>query len=138
MHLTRFLIPEDMSTSDELQSNGEKKLIEVFGNKLGTKTIENLKQMFGEFASDAIEFAYGNIYSNDQLDLKQREIVTISMLTALGNSPDQLKAHIFAGLKSGLTKEQIRGIIIQATIFAGFPQAINAMMIAESIFSKSD
>ena len=69
------------------------------------------------------------IYMRDGLDMRPREIAAIAELAVAGNKP-QLTDHIITGLIAGLTKEEIREILVQITVFAGFPAAINAITTA--------
>ncbi|HCE25529.1 MAG TPA: 4-carboxymuconolactone decarboxylase, partial [Hyphomonas sp.] len=67
-----------------------------------------------------------------------REIATIAALTAMGTAQPQLKVHIQAGLNVGLTKSEIEEIIIQMSVYAGFPAALNGMQAAKEVYSSSD
>ena len=91
---------------------------------------------FGAFADMLIEFPFGDIYSRQQLDIRSREIATISALTVLGYATPQLSSHIHAGLNVGLSKEEILEIIIQMSVYAGFPAAINALSAAKGVFDE--
>ncbi len=72
-----------------------------------------------------IEYPFGDIYSRQGLDLKSREIATVAALSAMGNAePPQLKVHINAALNVGCTPEEIVEIIIQMSVYAGFPQQL--------------
>jgi len=115
--------------------DGWNKLKEVDG-KAGEKVIESLKNIAPDFADLLIEFPFGDIYTRDKLDLKSREIATISALTVMGNAKPQLKVHIQAGLNVGLTKEEIIEIIIQMSVYGGFPCALNGLFAAEEVFSN--
>ena len=88
-----------------------------------------------DFARWIVESAYGDILSRPQLDLKSREIATVAALTALGNAPAQLKAHIEGALNVGLTREEIVEVIVQMAIYAGVPAAINALETAKAVFA---
>ncbi len=107
---------------------GLKKLFEVDGNT-GVEITENL----GDLGRYIVEFAFGDIYSRENLSLRDREIATIAMLTCLGGREPQLDVHIHAGLNVGLTKQEIEEIIIQTVPYAGFPTAINAMNVLKKI-----
>jgi 4-carboxymuconolactone decarboxylase len=74
-----------------------------------------------------IEFPYGDIYSRDGLALREREIATVAMLTALGGREPQLRVHMASALNAGLTPDELYEVILQTVIFAGFPTAINAL-----------
>lgn len=111
--------------SDESRfERGVKKLQEVDGDA-GTDITESL----GDLGRYIVEFAFGDIYSREELSLREREIATIAMLTCLGGREPQLDVHIHAGLNVGLTQQEIEEIIIQTVPYAGFPTAINAMNI---------
>jgi 4-carboxymuconolactone decarboxylase len=91
-----------------------------------------------EFHRLIMSFAYGDINSRPQLDLKAREIATIAALTAMANARPQLEAHIVGGLNVGLTREEIIEIIMQMAVYAGVPAAINGLMAARKAFKTFD
>jgi 4-carboxymuconolactone decarboxylase len=68
------------------------------------------------------------------LDLKSREIATVAALTAMGNAAPQLKVHIHAALNVGCTVTEVMEIIIQMSVYAGFPAALNGAFAAEEVF----
>ena len=80
----------------------------------------------GDFGSTltamAMEFVFGQIWSHDILDAKQRSLVTIGILIALRQT-EELKNHIRIGLTNGLTVREIEEATIQAAAYAGFPAA---------------
>jgi len=83
-----------------------------------------------------IEYPFGDIYSRPGLDLKSREIATIAALTAMGNAQPQLKVHIQAGLNVGLTQEEIVEVIMQMSVYSGFPTALNGIQVAKEVFQS--
>ena len=111
---------------------GLKKLSEIDGNA-GQQVINALKDISPDLARYIIEFPFGDVYSRSGLDLKSREIATVAALTALGYAAPELKVHIHAALNVGCTQEEIKEIIIQMAIYAGFPAAINAMLLAKEV-----
>jgi len=118
----------------ERYKKGWEKLKEVDGSA-GENVIKSLKDIAPEFADLLIEFSFGDIYTRDALDLKSREIATIAALIVMGNASPQLKVHIHAGLNVGCTKEEIIEVIIQMSVYGGFPCALNALFIAKEIFN---
>jgi 4-carboxymuconolactone decarboxylase len=121
--------------NSERFKNGLKKLTEIDG-KAGENVIESLKDVSPDLARYTIEYPFGDIYSREQLDLRSREIATIAALTALGFATSQLKVHINAGLNVGLSETEIKEIIIQMSVYAGFPAALNAMNVAKEVFNE--
>jgi 4-carboxymuconolactone decarboxylase len=69
--------------------------------------------------------AWGNVWQRPGLDLKTRSLVTVAMLTALGKQTE-LKGHVRGALNNGATPEEIREIMLHATVYCGFPAAIEA------------
>ncbi|XOB63671.1 carboxymuconolactone decarboxylase family protein [Campylobacterota bacterium DY0563] len=114
---------------------GWEKLKEIDGSA-GENVIESLKDIAPEFATLLIEFPFADIYTRKELDLKSREIATIAALTAMGTATPQLKVHIHAGLNVGLTKKQIVEIIIQMSVYSGFPSALNGLFAAKEVFEN--
>jgi 4-carboxymuconolactone decarboxylase len=112
---------------------GLEKLKEIDG-KAGEHVIESLKNVSPDLAQYTIEYPFGDIYSRQQLDLRSREIAAIAALVALGYAMPQLKVHINAGLNVGLSEAEIKEIIIQMSVYAGFPAALNAMNVAKEVF----
>jgi 4-carboxymuconolactone decarboxylase len=121
-----------MSLETNRYERGLAKLAEVDG-KAGQDIVETL----GDLGRYIVEFAFGDIYSRDGLSLREREIATVAMLTALGGREPQLRVHITALLNVGLTFQDIEEVILQTVPYAGFPTAINAMRLLNSMRATS-
>lgn len=104
----------------------------------GENVIEALKDVAPDLARYIIEFPFGDVYSRGVLSLKEREIVTVSALAALGNAQPQLKVHIHAALNVGCTRQEIVEIMIQMAVYAGFPAALNGVFAAKEVFAERD
>ena len=76
--------------------------------------------------------AWGNVWQRPGLDLKTRSLVTVAMLTALGKQTE-LKGHVRGALNNGVTPEEIREIMLHATVYCGFPAAIDAFRSATEV-----
>jgi 4-carboxymuconolactone decarboxylase len=76
--------------------------------------------------------AWGNVWQRPGLDLKTRSLVTVAMLTALGKQTE-LKGHVRGALNNGATPEEIREIMLHATVYCGFPAAIEAFRSATEV-----
>lgn len=101
----------------------------------GIETIKALGNIFPAFEEKMISFGFGQIYSRANLDLKTREIVTLTSLITQG-AFEQLNFHIRAALKSGLKSEEILEIIMHCAAYAGFPKACSALGVAGKIFGE--
>jgi 4-carboxymuconolactone decarboxylase len=125
------------NTMQTRYDRGWEKLKEVDG-KAGENVVEALKDIAPDLARYTIEFPFGDIYSRPELSLRDREIATVSALTAMGNATPQLKVHIHAALNVGVTKTEIVEIITQMAVYSGFPSAINGALAAKEVFDAYD
>lgn len=112
---------------------GTSRLAEVDG-QAGAEVVASL----GDLGRYIVEFAFGDIYSREGLNLRDRELATVAALTALGGREPQLKVHIGAAQNVGLTEEEIEEIILQTVPYAGFPTAINAMKVFKEVVAQTE
>ena len=100
--------------------------------------IENLADIAPAMAHHIVAFGFGDIYSRPGLDPKQRQLVTLGILTALGGCEPQLEVHIRTSLNVGLTPTEIVETFTHAAGYAGFPRALNAIGVAKRVFAERD
>ncbi|WP_258186946.1 carboxymuconolactone decarboxylase family protein [Variovorax sp. WS11] len=91
-----------------------------------------------ELAQWSIEFAFGDVLARGELESKAKHLVIASMLATVGNREDALRLHLESALKVGATKEEIIEALIQVSVYAGFPAALNAFGVAAQAFQKRD
>ncbi|MDF2156130.1 carboxymuconolactone decarboxylase family protein [Vibrio sp. CAU 1672] len=111
---------------------GLERLASIDG-EAGQNVIESLQDLCPDLARYTIEFPFGDIYARTGLDLKSREIATVAALTALGNCAPQLKVHLNAALNVGCSEEEIKEVILQMCVYAGFPAALNGMFAFKEV-----
>lgn len=114
---------------------GLKKLAEVDG-AAGERVLASLADISPDFGRYIVGFGFGEVYCRPGLSLQQRELITVAMLTALGNAQPQLKVHLAAALNVGLSRTEIVETMIQASIYAGFPAALNGLFAAKDVFAE--
>ncbi|MGF1739740.1 carboxymuconolactone decarboxylase family protein [Vibrio profundum] len=115
---------------------GLEQLTNVDGSA-GEKVIESLQDICPDLAKATVE-NFGDIYSRPGLDVKSREIATVAALTALGNCQPQLKVHLSAALNVGCTATEIKEIILQMSVYAGFPAALNGMFALKEVLGQQE
>ncbi|WP_280170561.1 carboxymuconolactone decarboxylase family protein [Priestia megaterium] len=120
---------------NERYENGWKTLMEVDGEG-GKRVIESLKDIAPDIGKYVIEFAFGDIYTREGLNLQQKQLVTISALTTQGGCEPQLHVHINAALNVGLTPQEIVEAITHCIPYTGFPRVLNAIFIAKQVFTE--
>lgn len=121
--------------NNERYENGWDTLKNIDGNA-GTQVIESLQDIAPDLGKYIVEFAFGDIYSRGTLDLKQRQLVTISSLTSQGGCEPQLTVHINAALNVGLSTNEIVESIIHCVPYTGFPRVLNAIFVAKQVFQS--
>jgi 4-carboxymuconolactone decarboxylase len=127
----------NQNEQSEFFQRGWERLIEVDAEG-GERVVESLKDVAPDLGRYVVEFAYGEIYRRPGLDLRQRQLVTISALTALGGAEAQLEVHINAGLNVGLTAREVVEAILHCIPYTGFPRVLNAIFVAKRVFEERD
>ena len=90
-----------------------------------------------DFARMAIEFPFGDLYSRDKLGIVAREIVAIAALSSLGHI-EQLRPHVAAALRLGLPRGAVVEILMQSSVYGGFPKALNALADCHDLLTDAD
>jgi 4-carboxymuconolactone decarboxylase len=90
-----------------------------------------------DFARMVIEFAFGDLYVRDALDLKSREMVAVAALGSLGHTK-QLRQHVAAALQLGVDRPAIVEILMQSALYCGFPRALNALADCHDLLTDHD
>src|SRR5438552_630108 len=101
-----------------------------------TSMVEKLQTIDEELAGYLVGGAYGEIMARPGLPLRDRELVVIAALAAQGHLP-QLRWHLAAALRIGVTPEAVREVLVQVVPFAGWPAALNALAIMKEVFAET-
>ena len=112
--------------------------LNTINSAAGERILNMLKDVAPDMSKFIIEFPYGDIYSRPGLDLKTRELLTIASLTTLGYAKDQLKAHLHNALNAGCTRDEIVETVMQMSVYAGFPAALNGLFACKEVFEQID
>ena len=123
--------------SNQRYVQGLAKLTEIDG-EAGEKVVNSLANICPDLGKYIIEYPFGDIYQREGLDLKTRELVTVAALTALGHCQPQLNVHINGALNVGCTPQEIVEVILQMSVYAGFPAALNGMFVAKAVFAERE
>ncbi|MGW7042226.1 carboxymuconolactone decarboxylase family protein [Streptomyces avermitilis] len=102
----------------------------------GQKVIDSLADISPELGHQVVAWAFGEMYSRPQLAPRDRQLVTLGMLTALGGCEPQLDVHINAALNVGLKPEEIVEALLHAAVYCGMPKALNATFVAKKVFTE--
>ena len=107
--------------------------LDVLGTLSGNRDPEDranaMIDELGPVGSYVIDHVFGTIWSRPELDRRDRSLVVIAMLVALGGQPRQLATHAKGGLNHGLTPDEVREIAVHLSGYVGFPRAIEATRV---------
>jgi 4-carboxymuconolactone decarboxylase len=119
----------------ERYQRGWQRLMEVDAAG-GERVIESLGDVAPDLGRYVVEFAFGDIYQRPVLDLRQRQLVTISALTTPGGAEPQLEVHVNAALNVGLTAREVVEAMLHCIPYTGFPRVLNAIFVAKRVFAE--
>ena len=88
-----------------------------------------------DFYRYVAESAFGMIWSRPGLAIRDRSLVTVAQLAALGRT-DELRAHLAGALNVGLTREELVEVLMQTAIYAGVPAANEALKVAAEVLGE--
>ena len=98
------------------------------------------EKMIGDFAPKLVELTdrvlFGDVWERPELSKRERSLATVAALIAL-NRPDQLRFHLSKAVENGVRKEELIEVITHLAFYAGWPNAMSAIMIAKEVFSKT-
>jgi 4-carboxymuconolactone decarboxylase len=109
----------------------------VLGDAHVDRTQTRKNDFNAEFQELITRYARGEIWTRPGLPRHTRSLLTIAMMVAL-NRPDEFKLHVRAAFNNGVTRDEIREVLLQCTIYCGVPAANSAFHMAEEAFAQMD
>ena len=109
----------------------------VLGEDYVKRAEANKSEFDADFQRLITEVAWGSIWSRPGLNRKTRHLLTIAMLATLGNH-EELAMHIRATRNTGVTREEVKEVLLQVAVYAGIPAANAAVAIAKQVFGEMD
>lgn len=109
----------------------------VLGDAHVDRAQANRTELTSEFQDLITRYAWGEIWTRPGLPRHTRSLLTIAMMVAL-NREEELKLHLRAAANNGVTRDEIKEVLMQAAIYCGVPAANSAFHMAQEIFQKMD
>ncbi|MGC2193761.1 MAG: 4-carboxymuconolactone decarboxylase [Terriglobales bacterium] len=109
----------------------------VLGDAHVDKSVRNRNEFNQEFQDLITRYAWGEIWTRPGLPRHSRSLIVIATLVAL-NRTEELRLHIRASFHNGVTRDEIKEVLLQAAIYCGVPAANSAFHAAEAIFAEMD
>ena len=115
--------------------------LEIRKSVLGAEFVEKSLKSADDFNRPlqelVTEYCWGAVWGREELPRKVRSMLNLAMISAL-NRPHELKMHVRGALRNGVTKEEIREVLLQVAIYCGVPAAVDGFRIAREAFAEAD
>lgn len=93
-------------------------------------------QLAPEFFDDVLQHVFGTIWQRPGLPLRDRSMVTVAVLAALGHT-EELRAHLHGATNVGLSKEELVEVLMHVSVYAGVPATVAALRVAAEVLPPS-
>jgi 4-carboxymuconolactone decarboxylase len=124
-------------TEDERYDAGLGVRRAVLGDAHVDRSLANRTDLTTEFQNLITRYAWGEIWTRPGLPRHTRSLVTIAMMVALNRS-EELALHLRAAKNNGVSRDEIKEILMQTAIYCGVPAANSAFHLAQKIFDEDD
>ena len=123
--------------ANEKFEKGLKLRKQVLGAEYVEKSMASADSFSMPMQELSTEYCWGHVWTRPGLALRDRSLINIAMISAL-NRPHELKLHVKAALNNGLSREEIREVILQVAVYCGVPAGIDSTRIAREAFAELD
>ncbi|WP_027344054.1 carboxymuconolactone decarboxylase family protein [Hamadaea tsunoensis] len=120
---------------NERYQRGWQMLTQVDGEG-GQRVVDALADISPVLGEQVVQWAFGDMYARPELPPRDRQLVTLGVLTALGGCEPQLEVHVNAALNVGLSPAEIVEALLHSAVYCGIPRAINATFVAKKVFGE--
>jgi 4-carboxymuconolactone decarboxylase len=124
-----------MSADGERWERGLQTRREVLGAEYVDRALDDATDFTRPIQELTTEYCWGAIWTRPGLDRRTRSLINLGMLTAL-NRGHELGAHVRGALTNGATVEEIREVLLQATIYCGMPAGLDAFRVAQRVLDE--
>jgi 4-carboxymuconolactone decarboxylase len=121
--------------NDELFNKGLEIRKAVLGKEYVEKSIASADDFNMPLQQLVTEYCWGAVWGREELPRKTRSMLNLAMLSCL-NRPHELKIHVQGALRNGLTKAEIREVLLQVAIYAGVPAAVDSFRVAREAITE--
>ena len=118
--------------SDEQFERGLEVRRAVLGAEYVDRSMSNADEFMMAFQNITTQWCWGYAWTRPGLERRTRSMLNIAMLTALGR-PAELKLHVKGALNNGITAEEIKEILLHATVYCGIPAGLDAFKAAHEV-----
>ena len=105
---------------------------DMFGPEGAEKQIEAATEFTRPMQDLVTRYCFGEVWNRPHLDRRTRSMLTIGMLVALGK-PHEIKTHVRGAIGNGVSKEEIREVLVHSMIYCGVPASVEAFRSAAEV-----
>ena len=116
----------------DLQKAGETVRRTVLGDDYVDRAIGNADDFSRPFQEILNEYCWGTCWTDEALDLKQRSLLNLGMLAALGRM-HEFGVHFRGAMRNGLSDDELRAALIQISVYCGIPAGVESFRVARSV-----
>ncbi len=109
---------------------------QTLGEAYVNAALDNASEFTRPFQEFVTKYAWGEVWTGDELPKRDRSLVTVAMLAAM-NQHDELRLHLAAAVRNGCKPEEIRAALFHVALYAGLPAAVSAFKIAQQVLSEA-
>jgi len=109
----------------------------VLGEAYVNNALKNVDDFNRPFQEMLNEYCWGTVWGREELPRKTRSMLNIAMIAIL-NRQHEFRAHWKGALTNGVTRDEIREILMQVAIYGGMPAAVDSFRIAREVFAEID
>ena len=107
----------------------------VLGDEYVDKAFRDADDLTADLQNYITEHAWGASWTRPGLDHRSRSMITVSMTIAL-NRPHELEIHLRGAIRNGLTRDELKEIMLHAAVYCGAPAALDAFRVARKVFAE--
>lgn len=122
----------EKETIGDLFARGLELRRQVLGAEYVDRSVNAANEFMTAFQHITTEWCWGYAWGRDTLDLKSRSMLNLAMLTAL-NRAAEIKLHVRGAINNGVTAEEIREVLLHATVYCGIPAGLDAFKAANEV-----
>jgi len=123
--------------SQELFDRGLEIRKSVLGAEFVETSIANATDFNRPLQELVTEYCWGAVWGREGLSKKVRSMLNLAMISAL-NRPHELRMHVRGALRNGVSREEIREVLLQVAIYAGVPAAVDSFRVAAEVLAEVD
>jgi 4-carboxymuconolactone decarboxylase len=109
----------------------------VLGDDHVDRSLKNRNEFNQDFQDLITRYAWGEVWTRPGLPRHTRSLLTLAMMVAL-NRTDELRMHLRAAFNNGVTRNDIKEVLLQTAVYCGVPAANSAFHVAEEVFAEMD